>query len=304
MVFLRPALQESALTLATSAEVHERCLGFNYLVEENVSDVRRDEVELFDSGSDDVREVVQSYFDGSVQGVSRGHPSSTFDEKVNATALLPATVEPVQKIIRLERIDGLMSKDPDLTFDRLSEALARRDGAVLQSFVDLFLTYPGERPSFTSFKAEVDQDLRQADWLQRLIDRMGLYHHYLFDSSDTYSFALMEYTAKDVFDQAAAKVVNKPFAIGTVLECQNNPAFFPVPRGSSHGFTVDLCERNPRPPSVREILHMRFDYSWWHLSRLEQWSGKDLPDIESSRARHLAVLRDETGRPDFGDITV
>ena len=125
---------------------------------------------------------------------------------------------------------------------------------------------------------------------------MGLYHHYPFDSSQTYSFALMEYTAKNVFDQARAKSMNKPFAIATVLECQDNPAFFPVPRGTSHGFTVDLRERNPRRPSVREILHIRFDYPWRHISRLEQWGGRDLPDIASSRASHIVTLRDAPAR--------
>ena len=304
MIFIRSGLADSARELANSTEIHERSIGFNYLVEENVGDARRDEVEAFDTTSDDVREVVQSYFDGSIQGLSRGHPSSTFDESLNEIALLPVTVEPNQKIIRLERIDRLIPKDPALTFDRLSEALARPDDDVLQSFIDLFLTYPGERPSFCAFKSEVDDDLRQADWLQRLIDRMGLYHHYPFDSSQTYSFALMEYTAKDVFDQAGAKGMNKPFAIATVLECQDNPAFFPVPRGTSHGFTVDLRERDPRRPSVREILHIRFDYGWRHLSRFEQWGGRDLPDLASSRDRHLAMLRNDTGRPDFGNITV
>ncbi|MCH8239896.1 MAG: hypothetical protein IIB62_07565, partial [Proteobacteria bacterium] len=138
MDFHRSELLDSAQALARSSEVHERSIGLNYLIEENVGDARRDEVEAFDTTSADVREVVQSYFDGSIQGVSRGHPSSTFDESLNEIALLPVTVEPNQKIIRLERIDGLMTKDPALTFDRLSEARARADDDVLQAFVDLF----------------------------------------------------------------------------------------------------------------------------------------------------------------------
>ena len=148
MDFHRSELLDSAQALARSSEVHERSIGLNYLIEENVGDARRDEVEAFDTTSADVREVVQSYFDGSIQGVSRGHPSSTFDESLNEIALLPVTVEPNQKIIRLERIDGLMTKDPTLTFDRLSEAHARGGDEVLQAFVDLFSTYPGERHRF------------------------------------------------------------------------------------------------------------------------------------------------------------
>lgn len=75
-----------------------------------------------------------------------------------------------------------------------------------------------------------------------------------------------------------------------------------VPRAARHGFAVDLRERNPRRPSVQEILHIRFDYSWMHLKRLAEWSGADLPDIEAARDRHLYALRAETGRTDFGEV--
>jgi hypothetical protein len=279
-------------------------VGFNYLVEENVSDMRRDQVEAFEMGTDEVREVVQAYFDGAIQGIVRGHPSTTFDIDVNADALLPATIDPNQKIIRLERIDRVLSKDPSLTFDRVDAARTAGNSSDLQAFVDLFSTYPGERPSFSAFKSEVDEDLRALDWLQRLIDRMGLYHHYPFDSRQTYSFALMEYTAKDVLAQAKTKGIGRPFAVATVLECQENPAFFPVPKGAAYGFTVDLRERVPKRPNVREILHMRLDYSWKNVSRLAQWGGMAQPDIEPSRDRHLAALRRDTGRADFGNITV
>lgn len=303
MKFNRAGVAASTTRLARSADLHESCIGLNYLIEENVSDLRRGLVEAYELGTDEVRKIVKSYFDGTIQGISRGHRSTTFDPTVNADALLSATVEPNQKIIRLERIDRVLSKDPSLDFTRVLAAKKSGDSAVLQAFVDLFLTYPGERPSFCAFKREVENDLEAPDWLNRLIDRMGLYHFYPFDSSQTYSFALMEYTAKDVLAQATAKDVERPFAVATVLECQDNPAFFPVPKGASFGFTVDLRERIPPRPSVREILHMRYDYSWKNVWKLAQWSGTAMPDIAASRDRHLATLRRDTGRADFGNVT-
>lgn len=119
MKFNRTGLASSVTTLARSADVHERSIGFNYLIEENVGDLRRDHVEAYEIGTDEVREVVKAYFDGTIQGVSRAHRSTTFDISVNAGALLPATVDPNQKIIRLERIDRVLSKDPSLTFGHL-----------------------------------------------------------------------------------------------------------------------------------------------------------------------------------------
>ncbi|MEE4212619.1 MAG: hypothetical protein V2I43_25515 [Parvularcula sp.] len=261
-------------------------------------------METYEPGSEDVREVVYSYFVDSVQGLARGHNSSTFDESTNDLALLPASVEPVQKIIRLERIDRLLEPQGGLDFGSLVDALRTGDQHRLSALADQFQSYPGERPSFAAFKSEVSDDLKEADWLQRIIDRLGLYHHYPFVPGKPYRFALMEYTADEVIKQAHAKGADRCFSLATVLECQDNPAFFPVPRSTSHGFTVDLRERNPKKPSVREILHIRFDYSWRHVKRLAEWSGADVPDIEVARGRHLDTLRTETGRTDFGEVGI
>lgn len=302
MKFDRDELNASVLSLANAADMEQRCVGSNYFIEENVADLRRNHVESFDPTSCDVRTVVDAYFRESIQGLARGHVSSTFDIAVNDLALLPATVEPMQKIVRLERIDRLLEPSHGLEFSSLQSALATKDKHRLSALTDKFQDYPGERPSFAAFRSEISGDLKQSDWLQRLVDRLGLYHHYPFASGSPYRFALMEYTASEVIAQARAKGIAKCFALATVLECQDNPAFFPVPRDTAHGFTVDLRERTPRKPSVREILHTRFDYSATHVKRLEAWPGADLPDIYAARRRHLDTLRAETGRADFGEV--
>ena len=304
MKFDRQELNASAVSLVNSTDTEERCVGCNYVIEENVSDKRRGDVETYDPASADVRKVVNDFFQDSVQGLTRGHPSSTFDEEMNDLAMLPATVEPIQKIVRLERIDRFLEHGDGLTFDSLKAALESRDSDRLSALTDRFSEFAGERPSFVAFRSEVSDDLGQSDWLKRIIDRLGLYHHYPFVPGKPYRFALMEYTAADVIEQARRKGISRCFSLATVLECQNNPAFFPVPRGTAHGFTVDLRERTPRKPSVREILHIRFDYAPKHVKRLAEWSGADLPDIEASRHRHRDTLRAETGNADFGEVGV
>ena len=121
-----------------------------------------------------VREAAEAYFRGSIQGNRRGHLPSTFDPALNLEAMLPETIERNQKIVRLERIDGIMTSAPALDFARLESALRpRRDPVVLSAFTDLFQTFPGERPAFVAFKSELADDLKQPDWLDRMIERSG-----------------------------------------------------------------------------------------------------------------------------------
>lgn len=300
MFLTKSDLLASLAVLIASAIPEQRAVGENFSFEENVGDPRRDDFQSH-PGPSELREAADGYFRASVQGIARGHMPSTFIPSLNEIALLPSTIEPNQKIIRLERIDRLISSDPDLDFDRLSTALAARDSATLAAFADLFANFPGERPAFAAFKAEVGDDLSKTDWLRRLIDRMGLYHHFPVADGQTYSFSLMEYTAGEVISQARPKTIDRPFALGTVLECRNNPAFFPVPRGTANGFTVDISPAALTSPTVREVLHIRLDYRNHHVVRFGQLSGPaPTPDLVGSRRRHLAALRAATGRHDFG----
>jgi hypothetical protein len=299
--FKRSDLRHSMQQLAASVDVYERSIGFNYTIEENVGPARQNHLENFDPAEGEVRALVDSYYRGTIEGLVRGHLPSTFDEVLNSDALLSASVESNQKIVRLERIDALINRG-GLDFARLVTAVGAHDSDDISALTDLFTTYPGERPVFAAFKSEVEKDLADPDWLQLLIDRLGLLHFYPFDSGLTYSFALMEYTAEEVIASARRAGISQCFAVATALECRNNPAFFPVPRGSSQGFTVDLRHRAISLQMLREILHVRIDYDWRHVMRLGRWTGAVQPDIEAARTRHLAALRTNTGRAGFGDI--
>jgi len=208
----------SLAALMASSVIEERAIGENFSLEENVGGVRCDHFQNHPSSSSDLREAADAYFRASIQGIVRGHIPSTFVPSINDVALLPSTLERNQKIVRLERIDQLMSVEPDLDFDRLSQALADHDTDTLTAFTNLFATFPGERPAFAAFKAEVDDDLGDSDWLRRLVDRMGLYHHYPIAGGQVYSFALMEYMAAEVFSQAQPKCpVGKFLSLGNRL---------------------------------------------------------------------------------------
>lgn len=302
MKFRRAELNDSVKSLIDAPDDEDRCVGQNYLIEENVSDRRLDDVEGFLPNSKDVRTVVEHYFDASVEGSTRSHRSSTFDDDVNGLALLPNNLEPTQKIIRVERVDRHIAPTGELKFDELISSLKDRDQKRLSDLTNRMLNYPGSRPWFATLKEDVADDLSKKDWLQIIIDRLGLFHHYPYVSSPTPIFALMEYSAAEVIEQGNAQGIRRCFAIPTVLESQDSPAFMPVPNKTAHGRTVDLRERFPHQPSAREILHIRFEYSWDHVKRIKKWPGAETPEIMSARSRHLPLLRTETGRDDFGKI--
>ena len=155
--------------------------------------------------------------------------------------------------MRLERIDDLLSKSA-WTFAQLADAHTSRDLATLSAFVALFETFPGERPAFAAFKSEVEADVAADDWLKRLCERFGLYHHL----TERGQFALMEYAAADVRAHAEGNGVDRPFALASVLESRENPAFHPVPRGGPPTVSRWISGKTRRRAgSVREILHVR-----------------------------------------------
>ena len=293
MNFTRQELNTSVIMLKESLDPLDRCIGQNYVLEENVSDTRRVQMEMCAPDSNKVRMVAKDYFELSVQGSERGHSSSTFDEEINSLALLPNTLEPLQKICRLENIDHLVEPRGDIEYNRLERALEEQDSLQLSLFAQSFQNFPGERPAFAVFKSEITEDLEQPDWTVRFVDRLGLYHYYQNNAGIPRRFALMEYTVAEVIEQAREKGISRCFAVPTILECPDNPAFFPAPYSARCGYIVDLRERIRFLPSIREYLHIRFDYSWNHLIRLGEWNSTELPDIELARLRHSAIRRME-----------
>ena len=293
MIPIRPDYASELAILRASRRADRRALGDNFQFEENVGSDRQADFEGFAAIDPGLRAAAGGYFFASVQGTKRDHTPSTFSP-MNTRALLPS-VEPVQKIARLECIDDLLPMIPG-GFAALDDAIATANAAVLAPLIRAMNGYEGARPAFACFKAEIADDLRQPDWLSRYIARLGLGHHAC--KSGTHHFLLMEYTAAEVLKQSTVPL---PFAIPTVLEAPNSAFFFPAPAGSGYGYTVDLV-----PPAAsratREILHIRLAYRIEHIAKAGTTTAPlTVAPLAAARDGHLHTLRARTGRSSYGE---
>ena len=294
MLLTRPDYASELAALRASRRAVRRALGDNFQFEENVGSDRQADFESFAAIDPGLKAGAGEYFYASVEGTRRNHIPSTFSP-INASALLPAGIEPVQKIARLECIDDALPMIPG-GFAALGDAIARHDFTVLAPLIRTLNGYRGARPAFACFKAEISDDLRQPDWLIRFMARLGLGHYAL--APGTKHYVLMEYTAAEVIKQAA---VAQPFAVPTVLEARNSEFFFPAPAGTGHGYTVDLAPPAASRPT-REFLHIRLDYRIEHIAKAATQTGPmaTVP-LAAARDGHLQTLRVQTGRTDYGE---
>ena len=304
MNFTRPDLQDDLTRLRAERRPSRRAMGDNFLFEENVGSDRLADFERFPALAPGLLPTASDYFFASVQGTRRDHTPSTF-LPINQAALMAAGIEPTQKIVRIERLDDILTAlgntaaaERQAAFDRLDKAVVAnpKDRTVIDPLMRQFDTFSGARPAFACFKAEAAPDLAQPDWLPRLIARLGLGHFALAAGQMGY-FALMQYTVAEVIDQAT---VPQPFAVPTVLEARDSEYFFPAPAGRGVGYTVDLGAAGSQE-LIREFLHVRLAYKADHLLRVAQMTGPT-PQVALAAARdaHLAGLRMRCTRPDYG----
>jgi hypothetical protein len=301
MRFHRQRLNDDMDRLRQAADADDRARGDNFAFEDNVGPARLAHFEATTAGMGDLAKAAMGYFRRSVEGARLDHVPSTFED-MNDPALWPSTIEGVQKIVRLERIDGILdSARVDFAALKATVESGCPDDSVVTPLLRGFEDFPGARPSFACFKAEVAVDLQRSDWLERLCQRLGLGHWALADGQ-TARFALMEYTVAEVFRQTR---LTRPFARPTVLECQNSEFFFPTPREVENGYAVDLDHLAGRD-SIREFLHVRIKYGIDHLKRIAERTGPTAPvDLPAARAAHLARLqarlKTRCDRSDFGE---
>lgn len=292
MRLTRPDYVIDLARLRSSRKSDLRAAGDNFLFEENAGSDRQTDFEAFATTAPGLRGGAAQYFHAKIEGRRRTHIPTTF-QPMNAIALLPEGIEPVQKIVRLECIDDPMSAQP-LGFDAIAAAIVG-DRAAIAPLIREMNQYPGARPAFACFKAEVAADLREPNWAVRLMIRLGLGHYALAPGPRHY--ALMEYTVREVMKQAT---VAHPFAVPTVLESRGSEYFYPAPAGTGYGYTVDLADMSPSSP-VREFLHIRLDYRPEHLVRVARVTGPATDvDLAAVRDGHLASMRAKCGRPDYG----
>lgn len=296
MNFMRGDHSADLARLRTDRRAATRAIGDNFAFEENVGPDRLGHFERFAATVAGLLPIAAEYFFASVQGARRDHIPSTFTA-TNAAALMPAGIERTQKVVRIERLDDALNAS-HTDFAQLQAALT--PGPVDRSIVDPVVrtlnAFPGARPAFACFKAEAAPDLAAADWLPRMIARLGLGHHALAPG-ETGHFALTQYTIDEVFREAT---VAQPFAVPTVLESRNSEFFFPAPAGQGIGYAVDLDPAAGRD-WIREFLHIRLTYRADHLARVARLTGPTpAVGLTAVRDAHLNRVRTKCARPDYG----
>ena len=298
MLFERSEYNEQVRGLRASSCAATRAIGDNVQFEEHVSDQRRLGFEAASPPVSDLMISLADHFDRAVQGARRSHVPETF-RSINALAHMSSTIEPNQCITRLERVDdAILRSGTDAA--KLIQTMAEPspDRTIVDPMIRALNAYPGARPMFACFSAEVAPDLATPEWLPRLISRLGLGHHALAVDEVGY-FALMRYTVREVLDQAVG--VN-PLAIPTVFEARNSEFFLPAPLGHPIGFAVDLDPAAGRN-WIREFLHARLTYTWDHMIRVVSLTGPTpAVDLIVARDAHLRRARRASDRPEYGTL--
>ena len=179
MRFDRKLLKDWVEMQLASPYADSRFIGHNFLIEENVSDERRLELEAHGPELTDAKDLLGSYHQIYVQGLKRGHLPSMFKMPANSPALQAVSVHPSRKLIRLVRLDRHLLPVPGgVDFDDLNQALIGGDPNPIFELLQKFHDFPGERPEFTGYKSDIRHLLKKKDWLPCIIDFFGLYHHY------------------------------------------------------------------------------------------------------------------------------
>lgn len=145
-----------------SQDADNRCIGQNFLIEENVSEERRLELESHNPDCTDVEKLFSNYYIDYVQGKVRGHIPSTFVMSKNRPALQHVSVNPARKLMRLECLDELLLQSRgEVDYDEFIQALNSGDSNLILRILRRFHGFPGERPVFSGYKSDIRGHLRK-----------------------------------------------------------------------------------------------------------------------------------------------
>ncbi len=274
-----------------------------------------------------------SHFRYVREDVRRRHPlSAAFDP---GEPSLRSGVEPNQWLIRIERIDGLLTNYSAVKGTKKVDAAeinrwiesARGSGAAkgatgtsladlgrlvagstdspdtaaLAELTDFFNQERADgRPSFVAFDAEFHGLAGRADWATHICERCGLAH--LFTGSPV-TLALFRYRVQEILDsQPAAQSGATVFAVPTVLDQPFYNVFFPVPGLLDWGQAVGLAPQDDCGHLAAELIHARIDYAkehWVQAGTLSRPATTDA-EIDGLRVNHLDCLRVRPELADYG----
>lgn len=220
----------------------------------------------------------------------------------NGTALCPE-IEGNQDIIRVESLVDIFKKNSGATsLETLQRFLKERD-TTSKSALELFTRdWNNARfnwPMFGAFFNNVREEAEANDWTHLLRDRLGL--GYQGSDATPIPVALMRYSAKLVLKQAKKdNRVAAGFALPTVLDNELNPFYFPAPAGHPYGAALSLSA-SWSDTLTAEILNLRIDYRPEHIWKVGYIRRPvTFGNLRKRRDQHLQLLRNETGRNDFG----
>jgi len=215
----------------------------------------------------------------------------------------------IQDSLYLLRIEDarFALRDSGLDIVDLEKAIAGRDDTVLERLCEQWNARRDRRPAFATTEIAVDDLLDEAgdDWPHALRDHLGLGPYNPAPGSEPIPVLLMRYTVAEVQQDKSAG-----FAIPTLIDGRLNPFFFPtpIPAAGSEASAYEVGRALNLAPAASqseykmglEIVHSRVDYRPEHIWRFGRITRPLAGDQGTLRGLHLAWLRLETDRPDFG----
>lgn len=216
MRFRDAQLQNSLVSWRALTDVKERSVADNIWFEQRVSVARQAAFETEAIGAADAVQLRRAHADywSEFVRVDVGDIPHTFEATLAPADL--GTIDETQKVVRIEGLARPLDKH-GMTLDRLQTAFANNETSVIDGFLGTWNTSSlrDGRPAFGAFKDEVIDDLVQADWPDRLRDRLGLAHYDC--AAGPIPIALMEYSVAEV-RAAASGMGSSTFTAPTVLD--------------------------------------------------------------------------------------
>lgn len=293
--------------LAVSANDANAAIADNHLFEERVSASRRVGYEALVGAPVDKAEWAslhdKKYLSAHVKTPGEHDVPTTFLAS-NDSALCPA-IEGNQDIVRVESLVYALDQSSVPTSVEALQAFMKQRDTGKSDALELFMQDWNRArlnwPMFGTFYDIVRHEVESDDWPHLLRDRLGLG----YEGSDAAPIpvALMRYKAKLVLDKAKKDDrVAAGFALPTALDGDLNPFYFPAPAGHPYGATLNLSASGENRLAA-EILNLRIDYRPEHIWKVGYIRRPiAFGSLRKRRDQHLQLLRNETGKADFGRL--
>ena len=304
MNFADPKLRSLLDAWAASTDLRERAEAHNMVFEERLDRQRLDAFERSLKkpcvGHKDLRDQFSDFVTTYIE-VAAPHVPPTFGTENRGESMAP--MSPEQKLLRLENIT-LPLANAALSLAELEQSVSSTDPAVsakLEDFMDQWNGARDNRPTFAAFKDQLLSEIGDAEWSDKLRDRLGLAHYGV--AGGPLVVALVEYTVEEVMAEAERSPdIAFSFCVPTFLDLKPSSQFFPTPKELPAGSPMALFEIWSDEELIAEVLHSRLTYRPHHIVKLGEITT-DGPTVvfRTLRNNHLTSLQVAAVREDFGE---